>query len=290
MRSLKTVGGVAMLLIACVFWGSSFPLIKVVMNYVSLWTYLWLRGSIAVALLVPIVVPKLIGSRVPRACIVGGLVTGLSYCAGLGLQAIGVALTSASRAAFLTGLSTVFVHAYASLVERVYSRELGLALALTIAGLYLMTRPSGGLMLGDIFVILSAVAWSAQIVLVSRYSRCDPIAFVLFENAPLLFLAPLALSSAKMLATAPPTVLAYMFILAVCCSIGAFALQVVGQRFVDPATASILYQTEPVFATALAYALLGEVMERLEAVGAGLILIATMIAAYGCSKISRSTQ
>ncbi len=286
MRKLQTVSGVLVLLAACVLWGASFPIIKVVMSFTDLGNYLWLRGSIAVAVLLPLILPRLTKGRVPRSCVVGGLITGVSYCSGLALQAVGVALTSASRAAFLTGFSTVFVHLYTSAIERRYSKELGIALAMSMAGLYLMTKPSGGLLLGDIFVILSAVAWSVQIVLVSRYSHCDPLTFVFFENVPLLAFLPTSVALGRLVYALPPEILGYIAVLSIGCSIIAFALQVVGQRLVDPATASILYQTEPVFATAIAYALLGETMKGLEAVGAGLILAATMIAAYGCSKIS----
>ncbi len=288
--SLRSVAkGILILSIACVAWGASFPVIKVVMSYVDVYTYLWVRSSIALAALTPFVAMSALrkGKAVTRRCVVGGLATGIAYTAGLGLQAVGTHLTEASRAAFITGFTTVFVHAYASMVERAYSHELGAALALSIAGLYLMTKPSGGLSFGDALILLSAVAWAAQVVLVSRYSECNPMTFVFFENVPpVAAFLPLdyALTGGPHGLTSVS--LAGLSFLGIACSVAAFALQVVGQRLVDAATAAVVYQTEPVYAALIAHAMLGESMSLIECVGASLILAATILAGVGSARLA----
>jgi len=287
-RKAEVAKGVALLMIACVLWGASFPVIKVVMSFVNVYTYLWMRSSIALAALSLVALPRIALGRVSRRCILGGLAAGVCYVAGLGLQAVGTHLTEASRAAFLTGLATVFVHAYSSLVERRYSKELAASLGLSMLGLYLMTKPSGGLSLGDTLIIVSAVAWAAQVVVVARYSSCDPLTFVFLENVPAVAIAlpiDLALGGPRGLC---PESLAGLAFLGVACSVLAFGVQVVGQRIVDPATAAVIYQTEPIYAAIIAYVMLGETMDLLSWVGASLILAATIVAALGSSRLEAS--
>lgn len=275
--------GIALLILASALWGSSFPVIKLALKYVDVYTYLWLRSAIALSILLPFALRLL--SR-DRALFLnsakGGTLTGIAYLAGLGLQGLGISMTTASKAAFITGFSTVFVHLYTSLKHRHYRLDLLLSLVLAFVGLYLMTRPSGGMNLGDMIILASAGAWAAQVILVSRYSSSsEPFTFVLFETAPTtLFVIPSTYLGLDLHAIRPIAALSILY-LALTCSVLAFSLQVVGQRSVDPATAVIIYQTEPVFASIVAWLLLGECMEPLEVVGAALILIATLIAARG---------
>ncbi len=287
MISKDVAWGVAILSIACVLWGASFPVIKVVTNFIDVYTYLWVRSSIALLALAPFLARAIANRKVCKECVVGGLATGLAYVAGLGLQAMGTHLTEASRAAFITGFCTVFVHLYSSLVERRYSKELGFALALSILGLYLMTEPQGGLSVGDALVLLSAIAWAAQVVLVSRYSACDPLAFVFFENVPAVAIAlPIDYAASDWVNGMNIESLALLAFLGIACSVAAFALQVVGQKLVDPATAVIIYQTEPIYAAAIAHVTIGETLAGLEGLGASLIFIATILAALGSTKLS----
>lgn len=274
----RLVKGVLVLLATTLLWASSFPFIKIVVTRIGGHHYVWLRGLIALLSLTPYTL--LHRNRVNKNLLVGGLAAGIAYTLGLWLQGWGTGLTTASNSAFITGLNVVFVHAYVALVEKRYTKSLATSLALATTGLYLLTGPSGGPGPGDLLVLLGAVAWAAQVILVDRVSGHDPLLVVFFELLPSLLFAPPAL-----LAEGPPSlepetalVLAYLGLV---CSTGAFTLQVYGQRYAPPEYASLVFILEPVFAAIFSNIVLGETLTPLQVLGATLILAALLAAITG---------
>jgi len=269
----RRLAGLAALLGTVVLWGSSFPGIKVVVGIVDPMTYVWLRSMIAAGVLAPYVVYRLLRGFDLRDSVRGGLVTGIVFALGLWLQGWGTHYTSASNSAFIIGLNVVFVHLYVTLIRRTYNWRLASSLAMSIGGLYLLTAPQGGFGLGDILVLLGAVMWAAQIILIDKYRPRDPIAFTYAELIPsTLFIIP------ALLIYGPPdlTLEAVMVTtyLAVACADGAFILQVYGQRYIDPATTAIIFLLEPVFATIFSIILLHEQIAILQLIGMIMILFA----------------
>ena len=279
--------GLAALLLTAALWGSSFPVIKMAVSEVRALTYTWIRGLLAALGLAPYVALAARRGRLTRQAVLGGLLTGSVYAVALWLQGWGTAYTSASNSAFITGLNVVFVHAYTALRARRYGRELGASLLLALAGLYLLTAPSAGPGVGDLLVLAGAFLWAAQIILVDRYSQADPGVFTFFEMLPCVaFLLPdLALGWQPV----ELHVLGLLAYLAFFCGDLAFALQVLGQRHLSPAASAVILLLEPVFASALAFALLGEVMLPLQALGAALMLAAMYVAYSGERHISSPT-
>jgi len=270
--------GVAALVMTSLLWGSSFPVIKVVIAEMSEYTYTWLRSFIAVAGLTPYLIYYLRKhGSLSKEAVKGGLLAGITYAIGLWLQGWGTRYTTASNSAFITGLSVVFVHLYVGLIKRSYSPYLGLSLALSVAGLYMITAPSTGFNIGDLLVLLGSIMWAAQVILVSRYCRGDPIIFTLFEMLPATFfiIPDLIVGSPGPFRADLMALITY---LALVCSNGAFTLQVLGQRYVSAAVAAVIFLLEPVFAAILAYLLISELMTASQVIGALLIMTAMLIA------------
>ncbi len=265
--------GVAALLGTVLLWGSSFPGIKVVVDTVDPMTYVWLRSLIAALVLAPYVVLGVRRGRDLGDSVRGGLATGIAFALGLWLQGWGTRYTTASNSAFITGLNVVFVHIYVAVARRRYSWRLASSLALSIAGLYLLTSPEGGLGLGDALVLLGAIMWAAQIILIDKYRPGDPIAFTYAELVPsTLFLAPALLLYGVPRITAG--VLLVITYLAVACADAAFILQAYGQRYVGPATTAMIFLLEPVFATIFSVILLHEEVTIIQIMGMAMILSA----------------
>ncbi|MEB2835747.1 MAG: DMT family transporter [Desulfurococcales archaeon] len=269
-RALLT--GSILLVGTTLLWGTSFPAIKYTVTRIGPLTYVWVRSLIAAAGLSPYLAYAALRGRPLRASLEGGLATGVAFAVGLWLQGWGTRYTTASNSAFITGLNTVFVHIYTAIVERDYSPGLAASLAMALAGLYLLTRPEGGLGLGDALVLLGAVAWAAQIILVDRYARgSDPVAFTFAEMLPSIALAlpALAVEGPPRLDPGLLLVLAY---LGLACADAAFILQVMGQKRVPPALAALIFLLEPVFAAVFSAALLGERFTGGQLAGMALII------------------
>ena len=269
--------GLIALLGTTILWGSSFPAIKMVMGLVDEYTYTWLRGLIALLGLTPYVLYKSLSSkRIGMRVIKGGLLAGIAYSLGIWLQGWGTKYTTATNSAFITGLNVVFVHVYVALRQREYDWRLLLSLMLALTGLYLLTNPATSFNVGDLLVLLGAFMWAAQIIIVSMYSKEDPLMFTFYEVMPaLLFIVPSIIArNFVMPSLSTLFLLAY---LALVCSNAAFALQVYGQRYISPAVTAIIFLLEPVFATLFAYMVLGELLKGIQVLGAILILISMFI-------------
>jgi len=265
--------GSLLLLGTTLLWGTSFPAIKYVVTRIGPLTYVWVRSLIAAAGLAPYLAYATAKRWSLGRSLRGGLLTGVAFALGLWLQGWGTRYTTASNSAFITGLNTVFVHLYAALRGSGYTLHLAGALALSIGGLYLLTSPAGGFGVGDALVLMGAVMWAAQVLLVDRYAgESDPIAFTFAEMVPSIALAlpAMALEGPPHLDPKLLLVLAY---LGVACADAAFILQVMGQRSVPPTVAALIFLLEPVFAAIFSAATLGERFKPLQLAGMALILL-----------------
>lgn len=273
--------GALSLLLATVIWGSSFVVLKSVVTELSSASYVFYRGLAAAALLAPPTLSKALRGSLHWPSVRGGLVTGVAYALGLFLQGAGTKYTTPSLSAFITGLSTLHVCLYRGIVGGGLGAPLLLALAAALAGLYLVTEPTGGggVGLGELLVLLGSVAWAAQILLVARYSGrgLQRLEFLQGMVLPSLMLGPLALHNGLAAAPEGGTLLGLLY-LASLCTIAASYLQVLGQSRVGPATAAITFSLEPFFALLFSVATGAEALTPMKLVGGGLMVAATYVA------------
>lgn len=272
----KHAKGVASLTVLTAIWGTTFPAIKVVVGSIGFLYYVAIRFALASAILAPFAFKKLkeLRSFAPEGLLIGSL-----YFGGITLQGWGMEYTRASNAAFVTGLSVVFVYVLEVAFGRAKPslRFIG-ALLLAVLGLYALSF-SGGvyeLMLGDLIVLAGSLFWALQIISVDRVAKGDLYSLLFLGclvnavGASLLSFAFSTLNVGNLRGTLIP--LAY---LATVCTVGANALQLYGQRWVSSVEAAMLYLLEPVFATAFSYILLGEQLSPAQALGA-LAVLASM--------------
>jgi drug/metabolite transporter (DMT)-like permease len=273
------LAGVLLAVLTTLVWATSFPVIKVVSPVVGSYAYTWIRSAIAVAALLPFTLKTIVSSD--GSFLRYGLLAGASYALGLWLQGWGTGLTTASKSAFITGLSVVFVHVYVALVERRYTPLDAASAGAAVAGLYLLTSPgSGGSFLGDMLVLLGAVGWAAEIVLVSKAAEAggSSLALTTLILAPsTAFIAADALDGDG-LRMPPLWALALLAYLGLACSDAATVLQVEAQKRIRPETAAVIYLLEPVFAAVISHFTLGETLTAKAAAGAALVMAAMALA------------
>ena len=269
--------GTAMLLVTAILWGSSFPAIKVTVSMVDEMTYTWIRGAIALLALAPLVSYYHVKNRVRGFEIIGGLITGVVYSLGLWLQGWGTRFTTASSSAFITGLNVIFVHIYDAAMGRGYPLSALISLILSISGLYLLTEPKGGIGIGEILVLVSAVFWAMQIILVNRFNRSNPVTFTFYEILPSLIFAPASIAAGLFNPQAASKIIPSLLYLGLACTVLAFMSQVYGQRWLRPHEAALILLLEPVFAAIFSALTLGEKFTTTWILGAILILTAIII-------------
>jgi drug/metabolite transporter (DMT)-like permease len=194
------VRGVVALIIASVVWGSTFPIIKIVVKHVNSFRYVWIRNLLAVLAMVPYIAYRLWKGSVAKRSAIGGLLIGSAYTLALWLQGLGTFYTTASNSAFITNLYFIYLHTYEALKRKRYDHRLAVAVIIALAGLYIMTSPTG-FGFGEAVVLVGSFIWALQILIVDRYSTTNPLDTTFF-----MLLPPLTLSILDAMLFEPPTI------------------------------------------------------------------------------------
>lgn len=263
----------AALVAVAVVWGSTFVLVKDAVETFPLYAFLGWRFAVAtVAFLV--LFPKSLRRFVPGTVSVG-LLAGAFLCAGYVFQTWGLQGTSASRAAFITGLFVVITPVMQAAVLRRMPHAYALAgVGLATAGMWLLTGGVDGWTSGDTRVFLCAVAYSAHmIVLGGPGRRHDATALTLVQLAT----TAVVCGAVAAVAERPPLPAGWelwsaLLLTGVLASAVAFAVQTYAQRLLSPTRTALILTTEPAFGGLFGWLFAHEALGAAGWAGAGLIL------------------
>jgi drug/metabolite transporter (DMT)-like permease len=278
------------LISATIVWGSSFIVVKRVVEDSPPLAFLFWRFLLAALVAFALTA----GRGVTRALLRDGAAAGLLLAAGMALQVIGQTETTASKAAFLTGLSVVLTPFAAYLrTRRLPSLENGAGITLASVGFFLLTFPRGGgpLNRGDLFMAACGVAFAFYIVeLGERTTGHDPLRLTGVQMAVVAGCAGLlsvllraAAASGLHAAQAESRPIAWqgtflwgVLYLGTIGSVGCFLAQTWAQRHMSATHAAIIFALEPVVAALLAAHYLGERLGGRGIVG-GLLVLAGIV-------------
>jgi len=267
------------LVAVAVVWGGTFVMVKDAIESYPVYSFLGWRFAIAVVAFLAIFPRSVRG--LSRRVISTGVLAGAFLCAGYVFQTWGLAGTTASKAAFITGMFVVITPLMqAVLLKHMPQWATIVGVVAAVAGLWLLSGgSSGGWNTGDTLVLLCAVAYSGHmIVLGSLGRRHDVLPLTLVQ-----LLTTAVVCSAIALATEPrsapssPDVWLALIVTGVLASAVAFAVQTYAQQHIPPARTALILITEPAFGGLFGW-LAGEALGVSGLVGAALIL-AGMVAA-----------
>ena len=276
----------AVLVAVTALWGVDFVLVKNLLGTVDPLALLFWRFALA-AVLLALLLPW---RRRTPGLLADGLVLGLLLALGMGLQVVGQVDTTASKAAFLTGLSAVLTPLAGFLrTRRLPTLENGLGILLAGTGFTLLTFPAGGgpVNRGDLYVFACGVVFAFYIVeLAERSRRHDSVwlawmqvAVVALAGAVLLWLAGVSAgpAAAVRLAAATPGFLAQVLFLAVVGTAATFTFQTWAQIHMSATHAAIIFTLEPVFTAVVARWVLAERLGHRGWVGGVLVLAGIVV-------------
>jgi drug/metabolite transporter (DMT)-like permease len=255
-------------------WGSTFFLIRDVVQEMSPTDFLAVRFTIAaMAMMVVFWRPMLALNR--RELTVGvGL--GALYAVAQILQTVGLAHTEASRSGFITGTYVVLTPILAGILlrERI-PRPTWIAVLMATAGLAMLSLNGFGIGFGETVTLLAAVVYALHIIGLGRYS--SPA-----TAAGLSTLQMVVISVVSLVAAVPGGIElprgghAWASVLYMALMAGAVALwaQTWAQSHLPATRAAIVMTLEPVFAAAFAVALGGESLTIRVLLGGAMVLAA----------------
>ncbi|MBJ7356208.1 DMT family transporter [Nocardioides sp.] len=267
----------AALLATTAAWGSTFFLIKDLLDRVPTLDFLAVRFLIAGVVMAAVAPGAL--RRLSPASRRHALVLGLLYGVAQILQTAGLAHTAASVSGFITGMYVVATPLFAALILRTRVTPVTwAAVALATAGLGVLTLDGFSVGYGEAITLVASLIYALHIVGLGAWSTPG-------EALGMSVLQLLVIAAVCLLATAPDGVVlpesgrdwlavVYMALVA-----GALALlaQTWAQAHLAPTRTAIIMSTEPVFAAFFAVLLGGEGVTSRMVLG-GLMVLAAMLA------------
>ncbi len=278
-----SIGADLALLAVAAIWGLTFSAVQRALDAAAPMSFLAARFGLA-AVLLALAFPHRAFRITGRGLAVAALL-GVWLTAGYALQTVGLLHTTASKSAFITGLSVVLVPLFALAVSRSLPRPSSvLAVLLAIGGLYLLTSPGAtGLNRGDILTLGCAAAFALHIVTTERAApRHDPVPLAFWQivttGAACTLLMGL-LERPRLPLTA--WTVAALAVTGVLATALAFAVQMWAQRRTSATHVAVIFTAEPVFAALFARFIQHEALGMAGALGGVLIIAGILLAQLG---------
>jgi drug/metabolite transporter (DMT)-like permease len=278
--SKKKILGIVLLVVTTVFWGTTFIITKNVIENVPLFLYLGLRFSVALLGLSPYFIRL---KRINKKIIIMGAISGSIYFIAIATQTIGLTTTSAGKAGFITGLNTIMVPFLAYvLFKESFKKRIYLAATLSIIGMaFLFLEGEGGIIIGDIWVLICAFFCALFIIYNDKYVRLvDVYLYSIVQLciiSILCFVFSFILGESYDLLSADMTFLIIIIYMGIIVTTLTFLFQNWSQQHVNSAKTAIIFALEPVFAALFGFLLGNETLSFFAWVGCGLIFIAILI-------------
>lgn len=287
MKKQNQTKGILILLITATIWGTAFVAQSVGMDHLGAFTFNGIRSLIGAAVLLPFIAIRNNGQLLPSGkkdrltLLSGGLACGIFLCIASNLQQLGISHSTVGKSAFITTLYIVFVPILGLFLKRKASAQTWVGVVLALFGLYLLCMKDEGFVptSGDWYLLFCAFFFALQIMAVDHFSpKVDGLMLSMLE-----FLVTGILSLICMLLFEEPSLsaikdAAFPIFYAGAFSCGAaYTFQVIGQKYVQPAVASLIMSLESVIAALSGWLILKEVLSGKELFGCMLVFCAILL-------------
>jgi drug/metabolite transporter (DMT)-like permease len=269
--------GTLILIFVTLIWGSTFSLTKISLKYLTPFFLLFERFFLGSLFLGIYFIVKGIPLRINWA----GSILGIINFLAIAFQTFGLRSTTATKGAFITGLSVLMVPFF----ERIFlgskiSIRLWLSVFIGFLGLTMLTvdfTQIGYINWGDFLVFICAVLYAIQIVYIAYVVHKKEVLDLVFSELIItmllallfhIFFEPESLPLRNIFISFIPVL--YLGTIATSLTL---TLQLIGQKYLTPTKSALIYNLEPVFATIFAFFILKESLSLIQFIGAFLILL-----------------
>ncbi len=294
MKNTKLKGNMILLLTAFI-WGLSFIAQSKGVEEVSSVAFNGIRSLLGAMVLIPVILcldagKKKKGDTVQgfdKTVWIGGILCGTLLFAATALQTEGMVYTSPGKSGFITALYMVIVPIIGLFMGKKPRPVIAISVMIAVCGLYLMCiNDSLHINIGDVMTAICAFIFAGHILVIDYFSpkvdgvKLAMIQFLVCGIINLVWMLFDGIPSAESLMNCWGSI-AYSGFLS--CGV-AYTLQIVGQKYTDPTSASILMSLESVFATlatvvliSLGWELTGGALTLKEITGCVLMFIAILL-------------
>ena len=271
----------AALLVTAASWGLSYSAQAEAMKSMAPLFFVFLRYLLGALILLPAVM--YMRQKPAKNLLTGGIICGFCLAGGEILQQFGLLYTTAGKAGFLTALYVIMIPLIGIFVKRRSGWKIWIASLVSAAGAWLLCA-DGNMNsfgnLGDILMLLCALFFAFQFIAIAKFaSETDALQLAAIQFITVAVIAGIAAliagencSCESIVRTAKPVL--YCGIIAIG---GGCTVQIAAQKYVHPATASIVLSTASVFAVLWGWGLLNEQYSLQNLFGCALIFAAVVL-------------
>lgn len=287
----KQLRGNLLLLLAAMIWGAAFVAQSVGMDHMGPLSFNGIRQILAGLVLLPVIAlndrhgngSKPVTPAAKKTLITAGGLCAIFLFLATNAQQMGLQTTAPGKAGFITALYVVLVPV-ASFVflRRNPGRIIWIGVLMAVVGLWLLCCKAGEPVLeaGDILVIVCAVFFTCQILVVDHYSpSVDPVRLSCcqFFGSGILSVLIAFFTETITFEGIMGSLIPLLYAGILSCAVG-YTLQIVGQKDTNPTLASLIMCLESVFSVIFGVLLVGETMTSREIWGCILMFAAVILA------------
>lgn len=298
MTKKSNLTGSLILCTAALLWGLAFVVQNRAADKIPPFTFNCLRSIIGALFLFGFMAIMSIKNKdyviIPKAMdkkllLTGGVLCGLALAISTNFQQFGIAAYPdgapvEARSGFITALYVIVVPILSVFVRKKVPLIVWISALVAIGGFYMLClfEGVGNFYLADVLVLGCTFTFSLHIIVIDKY--CDAIGGVRLSAFQFVFAAiisgimaiifELDLISLKNIVSVIPEIL-YMGIVS---SGIAYTLQIVGQKYAEPAIASLSMSLESVFAALGGWIITGNALKSNEIIGCILVFAAIVLA------------
>ena len=278
------------LLITAAIWGLSYSAAAEAMETMSPLYFVFIRYILGTVILLPIIAFS--KKRPSKSLFIGGVLCGICLAGGEILQQFGLLYTSAGKAGFLTALYVIMIPLIGVFIKKKTDWKVWCASFLSVAGAYLLC--SDGTInnfgnLGDLLMVICALFFAFQFIAIAKFAPQEDAlqlaAIQFFTVAVISGICAVcsneSCSWSGIFATTYPLIFCGIIAIGLGCTV-----QVAAQKYVHPATSSIILSTASVFAVFWGWLTLGEHYTLANLIGCAIIFSAVVLVQIPSKKIA----
>lgn len=276
-----------MLLLTSFIWGTAFVAQSMGMDYMGPFAFNGIRCIIGGIALLPCIAVMNQGNAVKKAAgtkkdlIIGGVSCGVLLCGASSLQQVGIQYTTAGKAGFITAFYIVLVPVLGIFLKKKIGGKVWAAVLMSLVGLYfLCITESFSIGKGDVYVFLCALIFSAHILVVDHFApKVDGVKMscIQFFVAGIISLGPMFAFETTSFRDITLSLAPLLYAGVLSCGV-AYTLQIIGQKNMNPAIASLIMSLESTFSVLAGWVVLGEKLSSREMLGCVLMFGAIILA------------
>ena len=290
--------GILFLLTASLIWSFAVVMMKTGAEDLGPWAFSGIRSIMGCLSMLPIIwffdrrkspeVKK--AEHNPSLLLKGTFIGGVFVTAYMILAQTGLAYTTVGKSGFITALYIIIVPILGIFLKQKVTAKIWFCVILATAGFYLMCMTEGlsEINRGDLLILGGSFFCAVHIYLVDALvQKIDPIKFscLQFMYAGVFCMIGAFIFEHPTMEQIVAAIVPLLYTGICSCGLG-YMFQTLGQKYVEPAKASLLLSSETIFTMIWGLIVFHEIMSGIEYLGCALIFLAILLSQYEPNKKS----